>query len=167
MSPLKSIKKWQNFKGVFRGARSCQVRKVSAAHPVFEGIRKHVLPLMSLHPMLSQRMWKHSSTSRKEIRKPRACDKADRMDTPVHQEKDCFLIPPRGSCWPRYIPVWWWTPHQRAAWGPVLAYLWQRYRWCLHKHGELPLRTTPGKTLNTGSLPGPLSVAFPKPNQKM
>lgn len=81
------------------------------------------------------------------------------------RKKRLLSAPTPGSCWTCYIPVWWWPPHQRAAWGLALAYLWQRYRWCLHKYGELPLRTTPGKGLNTEFLPGPLSVAFPKSNQ--
>lgn len=104
MSPLKSIKK-DNISKMFseepgdtRMESPHQVRTVFAGPPVFEGLRKHVLPLKSLHLTLLQRLWKHTSTSRKGIRKPRTGDKADRMDTPVHQEREIAFRSRPGGC---------------------------------------------------------------------
>lgn len=72
MSPLKSIKNDTISKVSSEELRNtgmeslCQVRKASAGHPVFEGIRKHARPLRPLHPALSQRMWKHTLHLEKE-----------------------------------------------------------------------------------------------------
>lgn len=99
MLPLKSIKNDKMSKvfseelGDTRMESSCLLRSLCRS-PCFWRHQKTCASMYVPTPGSVTRLWNHSSTSRK----PRTGDKADRMDTPVHQEKETVFHSHPGDC---------------------------------------------------------------------